>query len=322
MHIFIYGRDTFRSQKYLTDNIERFIRERDPRKLNTVILDCDSNQKIDFMGTVLAQPFLAEKRMIVLKNLLASKNTDLQVELIKRLKESSIPQTNIIIFWEATETFKTKLAKELLTILQSGKFCNKFDELNGAHLNKWIREEVESLGSKIDNNAVEYLASESKGDTWYLNSLINQLASFCEDREIDLSDVQLFLQEKADDNIFNLVDAIVGKREKQVYKMIQEQYRIGEDVQFIFAMILRQFRIILELRDLFERKNKMHSDELAKILKLHPFVVKKTLPLIRHYNMEVLKKVYEDLLDLDVQIKTNQGNSEMLLDLFVARVCV
>ncbi len=321
MHIFIYGKDTFRSHKYLSEMISRFIKERDPQELNTAVLDC-LDGKLDFMGQLLAAPFLAEKRMVVLKNLLVCKNDDLQTEVIKRIKEDSFPQTNVIIFWEATDNFKTKIGKELLTLLNKGKFCNNFDELKGVHLNKWIKDEIENRGGKIDNNAVLYLATETKGDTWHLNSLINQLVSYCDNKEINTSDVQLFLDEKADDNIFNLVDAIVGKRGKEAYKMIQEQYRIGEDVQFIFAMILRQFRIMLEIRDLFERQNLTNSSELAKKLSLHPFVVKKTLPLIRHYNMEKLKQIYEDLLGLDRQIKTGQGDQEVLLDMFVAKVCV
>lgn len=322
MYIFIYGKDTFRSHKFLIDNINRFTKERDPQKLNTVILDCESNKKIDYIGQMLAQPFLAERRMIVLKNLLNCKNEELQNEILKKLRENELPEENVVIFYENTDLSKNKLGKELFTVLGKGKFCNKFDELKGSYLNKWIKDEVEDRGGKIDNQAVQYLASETKGESWQLNSLINQLIAHCDESEINTSDVELFLDEKADDNIFNLVEAIAGKREKQVYKMIQEQYRIGEDVQFIFAMMLRQFRILLELRDLTDREEKTTSDMMAKKLGLHPFVVKKSLPLIRHYNMEDLKKIYEGLLDLDIQIKTSKGNNETLLDLFVARVCI
>ena len=322
MYIFIYGKDTFRSRKYLSDNIKRFIKERDPQKLNTVVLDCQDNERVDVMGQIMAQPFLAEKRMTVLKNLLVSKNEGLQNEIMKKIKENSLPEASVVIFWEGVDAFKTKMGKDLLALFKKGKFCVQFDELKGVHLNNWIKEEVEAGGGKIDNNAILYLATESKGDTWYLNSLINQLISYCEGKEITAGDAQLFLDERADDSIFNLVDAIVGKREKQVFKMIQEQYKIGEDVQFIFSMILRQFRIMLEIRDLFERQSDTNSNDLAKKLNLHPFVVKKTLPLIRHYNMEKLKEVYAGLLELDIQIKTSQGDEETLLDIFAAKVCV
>ena len=136
-----------------------------------------------------------------------------------------------------------------------------------------------------------------------------------------VADIQLFLDEKADDNIFNLVDAIVGKQAKQAYQMIQEQYRIGEDAQFIFAMLIRQFRILLEMRDLFERDDAMQSGMLAEKLGLHPFVVKKSLPMVKRYTMDELQRIYGALLELDVKTKTGQGRPEVLLDVLVGRVC-
>jgi len=38
--------------------------------------------------------------------------------------------------------------------------------------------------------------------------------------------------------------------------------------------------------------------------------------------MEKLKEVYAGLLELDIQIKTSQGDEETLLDIFAAKVCL
>jgi DNA polymerase-3 subunit delta len=87
-------------------------------------------------------------------------------------------------------------------------------------------------------------------------------------------------------------------------------------------MILRQFRILLELRDLFERDDAMRSDDLAKRLGLHPFVVKKTLPFIKRFTLTQLKTAYEQLLDFDIKTKTGQGDQSVLLDVLVGRLMV
>jgi DNA polymerase III delta subunit len=64
----------------------------------------------------------------------------------------------------------------------------------------------------------------------------------------------------------------------------------------------------------------MASDALAKTLGLHPFVVKKTLPLVRRYPLEKLKDIYEQLLQIDIKTKTGQGSQSELLDLFVGKI--
>ncbi len=378
MLIYLYGFDTFRSRQQLKLMIEKFKKDRDPQGFNVARLDCEKEEAGKIMEQMLAMPFLAERRMVVLENLLVSKHKDLQEELFRRIEVPTdvnqvsarrdeamprlyngahLPESNVIIFWEGTDTFKTKPAKALAERLGKEKYAQRFDLLKGVALGNWITNEVKERGGAIAADAVRYLAENAGGNMWRVSALIDQLTSFVRivphpapltsyppkdgsalggkgeggvvvdpttisHRPIALADTQLFLDEKADDNIFNLVDAIVGKQPKQVYQMIQEQYRKGEDVQFIFAMILRQFRILLEMRDLFERDDTTQSHVMAQKLKLHPFVVKKSLPLVRRYTMAELKKIYEQILELDVGIKSSRGKPEVLLDVFVGRVCV
>lgn len=322
MIIFLYGTDTFRSRRQLKKMIEKFKQDRDPQGLNVVSLDMEKAEPGEVLQQVLASPFLAERRMVVIENLLVSKQQDLMKDLLERIEEKSLPESNVIVFWEATDKFRSKKAKEFFARLQKEKYSQPFDELKGVGLSAWIDQEVKERGGKISRHASDYLIQHTGGDVWQLNSLIDQLVSYKEEEEIQTTDVECFLDEKADDNIFNLVDAIVGKQEKRVYQMIQQQYKNGETAQYVFAMILRQFRILLQLRDLFEREDNLPSNLIAKKLGLHPFVVKKSLPLIRKYSMSDLKKIYQQLLDLDIKTKTGQGDQKVLLDLFVGRVCI
>lgn len=321
MILFLYGCDTYRSRQQLKKMMEKFKTDRDPQGLNVVRLDAEQKQSGKILEQILAIPFLAEKRMVILENVLISKHKELQQELLKRIEEKNLPETNVILFWEGTDSFKTKDAKALSQRLQKEKYAQKFDELTGMKLQAWIQAEVKDRSGEIERDATKYLANHVRGDMWRLSGLLDQLISYKNGDQIIQSDIELFLDEKADDNIFNLVDSIVAKNSKQVFQMISEQYRQGKDASYIFAMILRQFRILLELRDLFEKEDEVRSDRLAKKLELHPFVVKKSLPLVRRYTMEELKDIYKGLLDLDIDTKTGVGDQEMLLDIFVGRVC-
>ena len=321
MIIFLYGSDTFRSREQMRRMVSKFKSDRDPEGLNVIHLDSEKNDSGIVMGQLLSVPFLAERRMIVLENLLISKQKDLRSSILKRIEENNFPETNIIIFWEGVDKFKTKDAKEFFLRLQKEKYVQNFEELRGVKLGGWIGAEVKERVGKISGAAVQYLVQHVGGDMWRLDSILDQLVAYCGKREIEIKDIQLFLDEKIDDNIFNLVDAAVGRQSKQVYSMIQEQYRQGQDPQYIFAMMLRQFRILLELSDVFEREGALQSNILATRLGLHPFVVKKSLPLIERYSLEELKKIHQDLLDFDVGMKTGAGGASMLLDVFVGRVC-
>jgi DNA polymerase III delta subunit len=59
---------------------------------------------------------------------------------------------------------------------------------------------------------------------------------------------------------------------------------------------------------------------MAKVLKMHPFVVKKNLAIVKKYSTEKLKKIYADLLDIDIKTKTGFAEQAVLMDLFVGRI--
>ncbi|PLX27022.1 DNA polymerase III subunit delta [Candidatus Parcubacteria bacterium] len=319
MNIFLYGTDTFRSRQQLKKMVEKFKTDRDPQGLNVAMLDCATEDLGKVLEQVLASPFLAEKRMVVLENALtATGKKDLQTELFERIKNKKISEDTILLFWESGAKPKTDVAKKLYKMLQKEKFAQEFGELKGSGLGSWVKQEVEMCGGKINAGAVQHIVN-NVGDSWFIHSLISQLTSYT-DKEITLEDVQLFIDEKQDDNIFNLVDAIVAGQTKKVYTMIREQYAKGEDAQYIFAMMLRQFRILLELRDVFDREDNPRSDVLAKQLGLHPFVVKKSIPFIKRYSLSELTSIYNKLLEFDIKTKTGQGDQSVMLDVFVSSI--
>lgn len=320
MIIFLYGQDTFRSKQQLKKMVDKFKLERDPQGYNVVELDCNSETQSNIMQQILTAPFLSEKKMVVLKNLLSnSEHKDFLADLQSRIEEKRLTETNIIIFWESTSTFKTKNAKSLFDLLQKEKFAQSFSELKGLELSNWIKSEINSRGAKIETKALSFLMQNFASDMWSLSTLIDQLVSYTQ-LEITLSDVEKFVGEKVDDNIFNLVDAIVAGQKNKAYKMIRKQYEKGEDAQYIFAMILRQFRILLEMREIYEKQDNIHSNDLAKMLGLHPFVVTKSLAFVKSYTLTHIKDIYLKLLEMDVKTKTGQAGQSFLLDVLVGTI--
>jgi DNA polymerase III delta subunit len=85
-------------------------------------------------------------------------------------------------------------------------------------------------------------------------------------------------------------------------------------------MILRQFRILVEMRDLFNRNENMPSAQMAQELEVHPYVAKKSLPAMKRFSLDKLKKIYGQLLEIDIKTKTGLGEPALLLDVFVRKL--
>ena len=362
MIIYIYGTDTFRSKQYLGQTIGEFKKKRDPQGYNVVILDGKASDTGKIIGEIKSSPFLAEKRLVVINNVLSGKDKDLLASLIELTKEKQVPNSNIVIFWQGDILGRVKEVKELEKLLKKEKYNQEFNLLKDTQLSNWIKKEVEGRGGKAEIQAINYLAQNAGYDMWFLNSLIDQLVAYTcsvipatcppvpgvgrreagiqEDskvisnrldpclrrddnldatvQEIGLSDIQLFLDEKIDDNIFNMVEAVVSGNKKQAMKLLNEQRRLGEDDFKLFGLILWQFRILLEMRDLFEREDGIPTNQMAKRLGIHPFVVKKNLYIVKRFSLDKLKQIHKQLLEIDYKIKTSLCDQSLLIDLFVA----
>ncbi|MBH41105.1 MAG: DNA polymerase III subunit delta [Candidatus Magasanikbacteria bacterium] len=334
MIIFLYGKDTYSSRRQLQKMKEKFKIDRDPQGLNCVVCNCLTIEPKDMLSQIQSSPFLAEKRMVILENCISSAHENLRKHLVEVIMEEKVPKTTVLVFWENTDTFKKKEQKTLFSLLQSQQYAQCFDMLKESQRIPWIQASVADTGDTISSHAAAYLAANIGSDTWRLASVIAQLSAHniqvknkedgvlsIKKQEIGLADVKKFVEAKEDDSIFTLVDAIIAKNAKRVFSLVAEQYSTGKDVQYIFAMVLRQCRILLEMRDLFEREDVMQSAILAKKLGIHPFVAKKSLPFVKKYTTSALKTLYNELLKLDVNIKTGQGNSKVLFDILLGRWC-
>lgn len=331
MLIYLYGPDTLRSRRYLRDLIEQFKKQRDPKGYNVKHLDGKTAETSLVLAEIMSLPFLAEKRMVIIENLLSSSDKELlaavknKKELLEAVKNKiehkKISEATILIVWQGEALGKVKEVKELDTLLKLEKYAQEFLLLTGAQLTSWIQKEVATKGGTIQNDALQYLAQHAGTDMWHVQTLVNQLVAHTTTTDdslqpITTADVQLFLDEKIDDNVFNLVDAVMQGNRKIAFKLLEGQRQLGHEDGKLFGLIIWQVRTLLSIADILERRQ-LSSDEIAREIGVHPFVVKKNLGAVKKHSLASLTKIYEELLSMDIKIKTGQGSQAVLLDRFV-----
>lgn len=317
MIIFIYGEDTFRSRHYLKNQIVHFKQTRDPQGYNVVFLDGKKEEE-RIVSEIMAVPFLAERRMIVVENMLSSSDKEVLAEIITRVKNNTFPESNVIVFWQGEALGKTREVKELKELLVKQKYSQEFVVLKGQQLKAWAEQELYKRGGSIEPEALTCLFESCGEDTWLMNSTIDQLVAFARGSMITVAMVESIIDKKNTTTIFDLVEAIVGQNHKRSYELLlQERVKGGEEG--MLGMLIWQVRILLEMRDVFEREEAIQSDIMAKQIGVHPFVVKKNWSVMKRYSLSALKRAYQALLEIDIKTKTGLVSQSVLIDLFVAR---
>ena len=278
MIIFLYGEDTYRSAQKLKEIKDKFIKEVDESGMNLVDLAGASLKFEEFNQQVKASPFLARKRMIIIKNLISdNKSKEIQKEIVKLLDEElkQEKEDNIIVFWESTDHSKSKTKNSLWQRLIKEKFAQEFAPLKPQQLQKWLLQEFKEKNINADTQAITLLAALVGNDLWQMNNEINKLLHYSKDQTITSEMVEKLVKAKYDDDIFKLVDALGNKNKKLALKLISDQLNLQANELYLLSMLIRQFKILLQIKDLQQTNPQINQSQLASTLKLHPFVTSK-----------------------------------------------
>ncbi|MBT7552874.1 DNA polymerase III subunit delta [bacterium] len=309
MIFFFYGEDSFRAKNKIDAIKDKFQTTVDQAGHNIESLDGDNMVIDDFFKAVTATGFLASKKLIVIKNIFDNKKlSSLQDELIKYLdKQKDTPDENYLIFWQ---TSKPDLRTKLYKALKKFKYVEEFNKLSPDKLNTWIDKKCQAQNKKIQAAARQLLLAFVGNNLWQLNQEINKLSHFSQSTEIILQDVKDIVQAKADDNIFNLVDALGKKDKARALQLLEDQMNSGVSGLYILTMITSQFRNLIKVKILSKKIN--NSFAIAQTLKMHNFVASKSLAMSRLYSLDELKNIHQALLSMDAKFKTGQGKEKIL----------
>jgi DNA polymerase-3 subunit delta len=116
-------------------------------------------------------------------------------------------------------------------------------------------------------------------------------------------------------NIFDLVDCVGRRQTDKALNLLHHLLDDGEAPLYLLAMLARQIRILLQIKDL--QAQHLTQQEIARRLSLHPFVVKKGYTQAQNFTMAELESAHRRLVKADWQIKTGQADDVLALDLLV-----
>jgi DNA polymerase-3 subunit delta len=151
-----------------------------------------------------------------------------------------------------------------------------------------------------------------------LSNEIKKLANFKKGEKIESKDVKLLVKPTIETAIFETIDAISLQDKKRAISLIHRHLEKGDNPSYLLSMINYQFRNILIIKDLIEKRYPYYS--ILKTTKLHPFVVKKSYQQAYKFSLQELKKIYQKIFQVDLDIKTGKIEPEIALDLFISSI--
>ncbi len=316
MIIFLFGPDTFRSQNKLKKIKEKFISSN--KKIGVETLDALKTSKNQLHSSLFTQGF-SKNRLIIIKNLFNS-SPSLIEEVIKYLKKKSQPNIVIIYEKQINPNSLSSQAKDLFQLLKKKAKCQEFKILTPLQLKKYIINKLNEENIKIKSLNAELLINQCKSNLWEIESSLEALISLVkEEKEKEITQKQIMSlcpEGLNEEDIFYFLNTLGKKDKKQAFKILNHLLNQKESFEKIIFSLAKQFLNIYRLKSKLKEKKSLYS--IAKELNLHPYYLSKLAKFSNNYTQEQIKKVYHQLLTIDLKRKTiNKVNQELLLSLLL-----
>lgn len=315
---FLYGNDEFAISRRLKDFESDFT---DPTSadMNTARLDARSMSENDFNNAVNAMPFLAKRRLVLLANPSSKYNNPSLRKKFFEYIEKMQDTTRLVLYEsvepkEADKHWLVKWAEKNDPLIQVKAFMlPRLRDMTG-----WIVNETKKQGGQAEPRAAEMLKEMVGVDTRQAGMEISKLLAYVNwARPITSQDVETVCIVTSQQSVFDFVDALANGNGKSAQHLLHRLLE-SEDEFSLWGMVVRQFRLLIQAREILDGRG--NKDDMARAVKIHPFVAEKAMQQAAHFSIESLESIYHKLLRIDEGVKTSQVTLDLALDTLVVEL--
>lgn len=292
----------------------------DPSTADMNIARFDGRVALDFevlCTAVNAIPFLAPRRVVVLLHPVSAFNSAEGRKKLIDVLDKAPPTTSLAL----AEHDLLKRDHWLL------KWATQAGPRAGVHvyslpkrweMPRWIESEARKQGGRIEPDAAARLAEMTGEETRIAAQEVTKLLTYVNfERPITFADVEKVSLVSAQGSVFELVDAI-GLGDGPKAQRVLHQLLEGGEAFELWGMVIRQFRLLLQAREMLD--GKAGTPEVQKALGLHEFVAGKICNQARRFPLSTLESLYHKLLEIDEGAKTSRTPLDLALDTLIVEL--
>ncbi len=307
----LYGPDEYRRSEYITELLGQIPDA--ARSLNVTFLDGKRFKLDAFIQACEAFPFLHDKRIVVVNDVLKHQKAGKEREDFKAYLDR-IPAWSDVILVENEEFDKRNAIFNQIS--KSGSAV-EFLHPKETELIRWIGDHARTLNVTIDNPATARLISLVGNNGRTLVNELTKMATYVRPGgKITTATVDLLVNDDTEENMFAFVDALAARRKGLALSKLHNLLADGQAPQYVIFMIARQLRILLQVQTLDQQR--MRAAEIASMVGLRPgFLTDKAIEQARGFKNDELARLHDRLVKLDHQSKTGGIDVAAGLDLLV-----
>lgn len=271
------------------------------------------------LDDAVSAPFFGERRLVIinkpyfLTNEKKGGKVDNDLSAVIKYLHHPEPTTTLVFLapYEKLDGRK-KLVKELKKVAVNVSAA----PLDERSARQQVEGQLRQAGFTIDDAALELLVQRTNADYGLMVANVAKLEILAyQDKHITAPMVQALVPQSLDDNVFDLVTAVLRRDQPRSLELYQQLLASQKQPLQINAVLVSQFRLLIQLKVLVNHG--LSQGSIASRLNVHPYRVKLGLRTVRQFSLERLANAYLGLVKIEQNLKTTQRDPELLFQLFM-----
>ena len=291
--------------------IEELIKELGFNEASITTYDLEEDSITSLIEDADTISFLTPSKVIIGKNLSNNNIDDKNIKTLSKYLDN--PNSDVLLIFVTTNIdTRKKSIKEVI---------NKLSLVNISTDTKSIVKDI-LKGYDVEYRVINLLDEYYKDDLERLISETKKLAlAFINTKKITYKEALDLLVKplnKQDTLAFDLVREIALKDKKKALNIYNELLSYNIESYALFGLLESQYRLLYQVKVL--NKRNISYNDMASILEVHPFRVKKTLELVRYYTLKEIRKLLKNFADIDYKIKSGIYENNIIIDLLILNI--
>ncbi len=317
-----HGEDT-RSLDQAVRELEKKVVDPELSEFNSEYFYGKESDISEILGSVQTLPMMTDRRFVMVKRVEEIKGSQRNrlIEYINSPSPSSVlllVSTALSLKGQGASQEDYKLVKAVSSSGMSVNFANPYLDKLPSHIDRMAREK----GKRMDKEAVQALMELTGADMKGIEQELEKICLFIGEREvISADDVAECVADIKEGNIFEFTDAIGDRRIQASLQIYRRMRAENQEPLMILAMLLRHFRIIWRTQEY--RQDGMSDSQIAKKLKLNPFIFNKTYKArANKFPPADTGRITTIFSNLDLKLKSTGADKDVLFERAVIKLCL
>ncbi|WP_066194195.1 MULTISPECIES: DNA polymerase III subunit delta [Gracilibacillus] len=318
---YLYGTETYMLEAVKQAMIQ-YGMQPEEQDTNLSLYDLEETTIQEVITDAETFPFLGERKIIIANNadFLKAKpqNTEIvhQPEELLRYLENPAPYSILVMIAPYEKVDERKKVVKQLKKSASTIACEALKEWN-------VQTVIHSIAKEnkvyISEEVVNYFINEIGTNLMLIHSEMAKLALYVgEGNHIRLEDAETLLSSPENSSALKLVDAIMENNLAKAVNISKDLQKMNEDPIALLALVASQYRTLLQVKLL--KQQGFTQQQMAKQLKIHPYVAKLSLQRQNNYSLKELELAIDWLAETDTEIKTGGMEKSLAFELLLYRL--